>query len=45
MQKAAKQLEEDMSYFDSDEECNKSEYAWRTVMLDIVWPVVLWLIQ
>jgi len=24
---AAKQLEEDMSYFDSDEECNKSEYA------------------
>ena len=27
MRKAAKQLEEDMSYFDSDEECNKSEYA------------------
>ena len=27
MRKAAKQLEEAMSYFDSDEECNKSEYA------------------
>ena len=25
--KVAKQLEEDMSYFDSDEELNKSEYT------------------